>query len=294
METPGPETVIPTRDTVHCIGFEGRLPSGASRPLLCRDRGDHLWVVKVHGNPLGTKSIYNEFVAGSLARELGLPWPEVAIVELSPDVRVQVKQEGIELLSKWAVGLRFIRGIEPVDWPPGGHRTGDTDFSERNARHICAVFPDPTAHTAFYGKAVFDNWVLLRSDTKYDTLHVDPHRRPVFLDGSFALEGEDWDASGLEWQLLKIGIHFPYLEGILTDASQFEPWLARVAQIDRGVVASVVEKTPTEWSAPQEYAEATIELFGASRSVFVPLFREGLYWDMLGPSGEDDPEPPLP
>ncbi len=45
----------------------GLILNGDTRPCLCRTDTGELWVIKVHGNPLGTKAIFNEYVVGKLA-----------------------------------------------------------------------------------------------------------------------------------------------------------------------------------------------------------------------------------
>jgi len=43
-----------------CINFNEFLPKGATRPFLSITENGHLYVVKAHGNPLGTKVLFNE------------------------------------------------------------------------------------------------------------------------------------------------------------------------------------------------------------------------------------------
>jgi len=49
------------------VEFQRFMSDGVTRPCLCRTDTGELWVIKVHGNPLGSKAIFNELVVGKLA-----------------------------------------------------------------------------------------------------------------------------------------------------------------------------------------------------------------------------------
>ena len=59
----------------------GRSEQGVTRPFLCRCDDGNLYYVK--GRSAGARSLLCEWLAGHLARALGLPVPELAIVQAS-------------------------------------------------------------------------------------------------------------------------------------------------------------------------------------------------------------------
>lgn len=185
---------------MRCINFEDFLSKGATRPFLVETEQERLYVVKAHGNPLGTKALFNEYIAGLLAKEIGLPWPDVRIVRLSLEIIEKLNQADFKVSSEWAVGIEYIDGLTEVKWPANANYS-DPDFAERNAQYIMKLFPDPKTYDAFYGKAVFDNWILLE-DTTYDTLHKSPEGHPMFLDASMALGGLKWHENELKWAMI--------------------------------------------------------------------------------------------
>jgi hypothetical protein len=128
---------------------------------------DEQWVVKAHRDPPGAKTLFNEYVAGCLAQQIELPWPRTAIVELSPAVMQRLKREGLQVLSSWAVGSACLPNLRQVLRPECEWGLSD-EFRKHNREYIRSVFKDQAAHPAFYGKAVFENWLLFE-DTKYDT-----------------------------------------------------------------------------------------------------------------------------
>ncbi len=169
---------------IRCVKFEELLGKGASRPFLAHgDKGEVL-VVKPHAKaykatPLFTKPLFNEYVAGSLARKIALPWPHVSIVQLVPELMTALEKAGFDLFSEWCMGVVYVAGLKPYV-PPHD--------SKQNAAHVHNLFPDSKKHAAFYGKSIFDNWVLLQ-DWKYDTLQIQPNGYPIFLDASMAFGG---------------------------------------------------------------------------------------------------------
>ena len=70
------------RDPLRDAAPRGRL---AARPLEADDDG--LYVVKFHAAGQGPKALVAELVAGELGRALGLPVPEIVLVELDRDAR---------------------------------------------------------------------------------------------------------------------------------------------------------------------------------------------------------------
>jgi hypothetical protein len=57
---------------------------GGSLPGLVEADDDGLYVVKFHGAAQGPRALVAEVVAGELARALGLPVPEIVIVDINP------------------------------------------------------------------------------------------------------------------------------------------------------------------------------------------------------------------
>src|SRR5438094_957938 len=60
------------------------LREGGSLPAIVEANDDGLYVLKFRGAGQGTKSLIAELVAGELGRALGLPVPEIVLMELDP------------------------------------------------------------------------------------------------------------------------------------------------------------------------------------------------------------------
>jgi len=90
------------------------LREGGSLPALMEADDDGLYVVKFSGAGQGPKALVAELVGGEIGRALGLPVPEIALVEVDPALgRAEPDPEIRELLQRSSglnVGLDFLPG----------------------------------------------------------------------------------------------------------------------------------------------------------------------------------------
>ncbi|MEP6991952.1 MAG: HipA family kinase [bacterium] len=95
------------------------LREGGSLPAVVDTEDGGLWVVKFRGAGQGAKVLIAELIVGGLAKALGLPTPELAIVDVSPRFgRSEPDPEIQELLRRSHgvnVGLRYLDGAFNFD-----------------------------------------------------------------------------------------------------------------------------------------------------------------------------------
>lgn len=100
--------------TVTATRYVLPLREGGSVPALVEADDDGLYVVKLLGAGHGRKALVAELLAGEIARHLGLPVPDLVLVELDPALaKAEPDQEIHELLERSAgtnVGLDFLPG----------------------------------------------------------------------------------------------------------------------------------------------------------------------------------------
>jgi len=258
---------------ISCIKFEKLLDNGSTIPFLARcDRGES-WIVKAHAHshnskPLLLKPIFNEFISGALANIIDLPWPKVDIVQLDSQILKQLKEAKFEILSEWAVGIKYISGLQT-------YKPSKEDL-DKTAECIWQLFPQLEMQNSFYGKSVFDNLVKFQ-DLKYNTLAIQSDGSPIFIDGSMAFDGFDWNIQKLKWEYIHLE-YSPYLKGILIDYRMFDHWLKKVEEIPDSKIHDIFNRIPMEWSIPEDYKLELKKMLLSKRDKFIPLFREELEW----------------
>ena len=109
---------------VTAIRYVTPLREGGSLPGVVEADDLGTYVVKFRGAGQGPKALVAEVIAGELARRLGLPVPELVVVDLDPVVaRAEPDQEVQELIKTSAganLGMDFLPGAlgyDPVAHP---------------------------------------------------------------------------------------------------------------------------------------------------------------------------------
>ena len=105
--------VSPLR-TVTATRYVAPLREGGSLPGLVEADDDGLYVVKFRGAGQGVKALIAEVVAGELARALGLPVPELVLVDLDPELSRAEPDQEVQDLALASAGLNL-----GMDYLPG-------------------------------------------------------------------------------------------------------------------------------------------------------------------------------
>ena len=107
------------------------LREGGSLPALVEADDDGLYVLKFRGAGQGRKALVAEVIAGELARALGLPVPELVVLELDPELgRAEPDPEIQDLLLASAGanrGVDFLPGA--LTFSPAAGLAPDPDFA---------------------------------------------------------------------------------------------------------------------------------------------------------------------
>jgi hypothetical protein len=117
---------------VTAIRYVTPLREGGSLPAIVEADDLGTYVVKFRGAGQGLRALVAEVIAGELARRLGLPVPELVVVELDPVVaRAEPDEEVQELLKASAgtnLGMDFLPGA--LGYDPVAHPV-DADLASR-------------------------------------------------------------------------------------------------------------------------------------------------------------------
>jgi hypothetical protein len=115
--------------TVTATRYVTPLREGGSLPGLVEADDDGLYVVKFRGAGQGPKALAAEIVAGELARGLGLPVPELVLVELDPEMARAEPDPEIQDLIKASAGLNLGLDFLPGSLPYSPASPPDADLA---------------------------------------------------------------------------------------------------------------------------------------------------------------------
>ncbi len=103
--------------TVTATRYVTPLREGGSLPGLVEADDDGLYVLKFRGAGQGPKALAAEIVAGELARGLGLPVPELVLMELDPELAAAEPDPEIQDLIRASAGLNLGMDFLPGSLP---------------------------------------------------------------------------------------------------------------------------------------------------------------------------------
>lgn len=154
------------------------LREGGSLPAVMDTRPGGLFVVKFRGAGQGAKALLAELIVGMLAAEVGLPIPELALVELPPELGHSEPDPEIQDILRASHGLNV--GLRYLD--------GAFNFAAAAAGDL--VSPELAAELVWFDALV----------TNPDRTHRNPNllvwrRRPWLIDHGAALYAHhNWGA----------------------------------------------------------------------------------------------------
>jgi hypothetical protein len=208
------------------------LREGGSVPALVEADDDGLYVVKLLGAGHGRKALVAELIAGELGRHLGLPVPELVLVDLDAALAKAEPDGEIQDLLERSAGTNI-----GLDFLPGALAFAPTARPQPE--------PQLAAHTVW----------LDALTTNVDRTARNPnlivwHRRPYLIDHGSALyihhTWVDADAHARRpFPQIREHVLLPFASPI-TDAD------ARLAPlVDRAVLDAITEAIPDDWLRPE-------------------------------------------
>ena len=213
--------------TVTATRYAAPLREGGSLPGLVEADDDGMYVTKFRGAGQGERALVAEVVAGELARALGLPVPELVVVEVAPELAAAEPDPEIKDLIAASpganLGMDFLPGALPFALPA-----------------------DPPVDPAFAADVVWFDALV----TNVDRTHRNPnllvwHGRTWLIDHGaafFRQHGAEPLAASVHAPVPMLAEHVLLpLAGSLQDADQ------RLAERALGAVANSVGLVPDFW-----------------------------------------------
>jgi hypothetical protein len=207
---------------------------GGSNPLLCTASDDHCYVIKFLNNQQSRRCVVNDLFASLLAREIGLPVPQPALITITPEF---VKRNWLSPKLKDAIGdgtLHFGSRVpvDPNHWALFDHwpKRLTTELSNLGTAAGCWLF---------------DVWTANGDGFQYLVHWQRPGAFRFWkLDHGFCFLANHWTFQDTPripggWQQVA-------MQGVarMTD---FEPYLSRIKALPFERIRHIAEAIPRSW-----------------------------------------------
>jgi HipA-like kinase len=224
----------------HVLAVEHiRRMRGGAQPHLMRCSDGGYYVVKFLDNPQHPRVLANEWIGARLAASLGLPVPEIAVVEVPEELINHSDDLVIDLgrcRRKVRAGLQF-----------GSRYPGDP-----NEMQVYDFLPDERLAEVknlsdFLGMLVFDKWTC-NTDGRQAVFYRPQWNlcfRALMIDQGFCFNAGEWDFP--DAPLRGLYSRTRVYEAVVGMES-FEPWLERLENgIGDQILEEIVGEVPAEW-----------------------------------------------
>lgn len=219
--------------TVAATRYVTPLREGGSLPAVIEADDDGMYVLKFRGAGQGAKALVAELVAGELARTLGLPIPEIVLVELDPDLARTEPDPEIQHLIRASAGLNLA-----LDYLPGA-----LNFDPAVDRPDATLASEVVWFDAFVGNV---------DRTARNTNLLMWHRRLHLIDhGATLTFHHDWakaaNADAAAFPRIAEHVLLPLATGLR------EADAALAARLDGAEVERIVAAVPEAWLAEENF-----------------------------------------
>ncbi|WP_370606988.1 HipA family kinase [Citrobacter werkmanii] len=244
--------------TINVISDKLEKSISHSHPFIGTDELGGEWFVKTYLNESGHefKALFNEYVAFKLAEKIELPWPKGHVVQLSENVRSELK-----ISTSCVIAYEFIHDIKEL---PENYQYSNDQLSD------------------LYGKSIFDNWLSI-GDVKNDTCKL-LNDKLLFMDAGIAFvdnNGSTWGEGGLIWTPNQLFTESsPYHCGNIHAIEGYSLWMNRICEIPVDYYQSIVDSIPQDWHVPESYKSKFVEVFSSSCESFIPMMTDCIEWEL--------------
>ncbi len=241
--TPAP--FLPSPKVVTAVEHVRRM-RGGSQPHLMSCSDGRFYVVKFHNNPQHPRILINEYLAGKLAKLLGLPCPDICFVDVQQDLIRRTPELSFELSrppNPVAAGLAF--GSEYPSRSGRAYRTIQSVLELRQASAPAQV----ENLSDLFGILIFDKWT---SNTDHRQMLC--VKRPTKLQKTFHMFMIDngFCFGGPTWKFTDLPFHGLYLDRTIYSTfhsiQTLEPWLERLeTKVTLQDLTMITEEIPGSW-----------------------------------------------
>lgn len=212
---------------------------GGSQPHLMRADDGNYYVTKFQNNGQHKRVLANEFFATRIGSYLGLPLPEVAVIDVcpwliehTPEMRINLNGREILCSSGLQLASRYIVNPETdmvFDYLP--------ESLLKKSRHIA----EEVAHVL-----VLDKWTGNTDGRQavFTKRVYEKYYRVVFIDQGYSFNAEHWNFPDIPLT----GVYYRnFVYEHVTGWESFEPVLSRAEKIDSQDLWKLAQGMPEEW-----------------------------------------------
>ena len=230
---------------------------GGAQSHLMRAADGHYYVVKFVNNPQHRRVLANEWLGARLARGLGLPVPESAIIEVPPllvDGSPGLVMRMAGRLAPCATGLQFGSRL-----PTGDPHAPIYDYLPEPGLDLVANLGD------FAGMLLFDKWTCNCDGRQVVFCRPVRHQplRDFMVDQGFCFNAGDWDFP--DSPLRGVYNRNVVYAGV-TGWASFEPWLGRLEAFAPEAIFAAGEEVPPDWYGDWNEMEQLLQRLVRRRS----------------------------
>lgn len=222
---------------IEAVQHVKRMRGGAQSHLMRASDG-HYYVVKFQNNPQHLRVLANELLATKLGELLGLPVPQVEVVnvdswliEHTPELRIELVHGVISCVAGLQCGSRYV--IPPAEGVIYDYLPETLLERVRNL-------------DAFAGVLILDKWTC-NADGRQAAFWKKSRERKFtvsFIDQGYCFNAGEWTFP--DSPLRGVYGRNDVYRGV-TGWNSFEPWLSRLQQLDEETLWHVAETVPPTW-----------------------------------------------
>jgi HipA-like protein len=211
---------------------------GGSQSHLLRASDGNFYVLKFQNNPQDIRILANEYLGSKIGALLGLPMPEVRLIDVSewlinntPDLKIETAGVSVPCASGLQLGIQYVAD-------PQQARVFD---------YLPESMLQKLSNTEDFPRVlVFDKWTG-NSDGRQAVFVRGPGQRlyrAVFIDQGYCFNAGQWDFpdSPLRGTHAQTSVY-----ASVKGWKSFEPTLSRAEQIQLPELSTIAAEIPGEW-----------------------------------------------
>jgi hypothetical protein len=219
--------------TVSATRYVTPLREGGSLPGLVEADDDGLYVLKFRGAGQGTKALAAELIGGEVARALGLPVPELVLVDLDPALGAAEPDPEIQDLIAASggrnLGMDFLPGALPFTpkLPPGPELAAEIVWLDAFVLNVDRTPRNPNL-LRWHG----DLWLI-------------DHGAALYIHHA---AGDPLARAGERFGAIRDHVLLPFAGSIAEADARLAP------KLDRARLEAIAAELPDGWGDPATYA----------------------------------------